>query len=101
MHVIRLVGFVLLLSTHTARAASLEPLLQAAGLLAMSEHTPAPDFRLPDTTGYMHRLHEQRGKVVFLNFWATWCPPCVQEMRSWKRCISRSVSGRLWCGPWR
>ena len=80
MHVIMFVGFALFLSTDTTSAASLEPLLQAAGLIAASKLTSAPDFRLPDTTGRMHRLHDQRGKVVFLNFWATWCPPCRHEM---------------------
>ena len=40
----------------------------------------APDFELRDQTGKLHRLSEYRGKVVFLNFWATWCPPCRAEM---------------------
>ena len=40
----------------------------------------APDFTLRTLTGERFNLHEQRGKPVFLNFWGTWCPPCVAEM---------------------
>ena len=41
---------------------------------------PAPDFTLPDQYGQEHTLSDYQGKVVFLNFWATWCPPCRAEM---------------------
>jgi cytochrome c biogenesis protein CcmG/thiol:disulfide interchange protein DsbE len=42
----------------------------------------APDFSLPDLQGKTQRLTDYRGKVVFLNFWATWCKPCKEEMPS-------------------
>lgn len=42
--------------------------------------TPAYDFTLVDQYGTEHTLSDYRGKVVFLNFWATWCPPCKKEM---------------------
>ena len=42
----------------------------------------APDFRLEDDRGLGVGLEDYEGKVVLLNFWATWCPPCVQEMPS-------------------
>jgi cytochrome c biogenesis protein CcmG/thiol:disulfide interchange protein DsbE len=42
----------------------------------------APDFSLPDLEGKTRQLSDYRGKVVFLNFWATWCKPCKEEMPS-------------------
>lgn len=41
---------------------------------------PAPDFTLTDQFGEEHTLSDYKGKTVFLNFWATWCPPCKREM---------------------
>jgi len=41
---------------------------------------PAFDFTLKDQYGNEHTLSDYKGKVVFLNFWATWCPPCKEEM---------------------
>ena len=40
----------------------------------------APDFSLVDQYGNTHKLSDYKGKVVFLNFWATWCPPCKSEL---------------------
>ena len=41
---------------------------------------PAVDFSLPDLAGQKQKLSQYRGKVVLLNFWATWCKPCTTEM---------------------
>jgi peroxiredoxin len=40
----------------------------------------APDFELPDITGKKWSLRSLRGHTVLVHFWATWCPPCVEEM---------------------
>lgn len=46
---------------------------------------PAPDFTLVDTKGKTWNLAELKGQVVFVNFWATWCPPCREEMPSMQK----------------
>ena len=43
---------------------------------------PAPNFKLKDTKGKTWELSDLKGKVVFVNFWATWCPPCREELPS-------------------
>ena len=48
----------------------------------VSEGDRAPGFSVTDDQGVGVSLDDYGGKVVLLNFWATWCPPCVQEMPS-------------------
>jgi peroxiredoxin len=52
----------------------------------------APDFQLEDTKGNQVSLAALRGKVVLVNFWATWCPPCIEEMPSMER-LNEIMSG--------
>jgi len=52
----------------------------AVGASAVEAADQAPGFRLPDLNGRMQQLESYRGRVVVLNFWATWCKPCNTEM---------------------
>ncbi|MBC7803203.1 MAG: TlpA family protein disulfide reductase [Candidatus Parcubacteria bacterium] len=53
----------------------------------------APALALRDVEGRVHRLEDYRGKVVLVNFWATWCEPCREEMPSMNR-LRASLAGQ-------
>lgn len=57
------------------------------------ERPPAPDFRLLDMQGVRRKLSDFRGKVVLLNFWATWCAPCRSEIPALNR-VHRDYQSR-------
>ncbi|MBZ4190762.1 TlpA family protein disulfide reductase [Niabella sp. 3A5MI-3] len=48
----------------------------------VSEAQETPDLKFKDENGKSVSLHSLKGKVVFINLWATWCPPCIHEMPS-------------------
>jgi thiol-disulfide isomerase/thioredoxin len=64
----------------------------ADGLLAAGSVAPA--FSLSDPTGVVHSLEDQRGRLVLLDFWATWCGPCRMAMPSMER-LHKKHGGRL------
>lgn len=67
-------------------ACLIAPCVNSAGTLEPYTATnPLPAFSLPDTRGEMHQLADYRGRVVLVNFWASWCPPCIKEMPSLQR----------------
>ncbi len=58
------------------------PLFFISKAIAERQGEKAPEFELSDVQGLHHRLSDYRGKVVLLNFWASWCPECIEEMPS-------------------
>jgi len=65
--------------------AAWEPEKLGRNLTALAKPLPAPDFTLKDMDDESYSFADYRGKVVLLNFWATWCPPCRREMPSMER----------------
>ncbi len=65
--------------------------LAALALLSFGRHAPAvaPDFTSQDMHGQAVGLSALRGRVVLINLWATWCPPCREEMPSMQRMYDR------------
>ena len=74
--------FILILLILYSPAMGIDSLLQKAEIKPIKGKQIAPNFSLEDLHGKKVDLKQFRGKVVFLNFWATWCGPCKEEMPS-------------------
>lgn len=70
-------------------ALALEHWNQSLSLARPQKLSQAPDFTTPGLDGSTVRMKDHSGGVIFLNFWATWCPPCVEEMPSMERLYKR------------
>jgi len=88
MYMKRLVYIILLVCIANLAACSTREEPQTA-----EEGKPAPDFTLVDLAGQKTRLSDLRGKVVLVNFWATWCPPCREEIPSMAN-LNRIMAGK-------
>src|SRR5215510_11749143 len=69
--------------------------LKELDLIRPSQEKLVEDFTLKKADGGTFQLSEHRGKIVFINFWATWCPPCREEMPAMERLFQRSRNGDL------
>jgi len=72
------VGIIVLLQTKDSS-------FNLSGKPRLEKGVPAPNFTLPRLDGKMVSLADYKGKVILLNIWATWCPPCVEEMPSMEK----------------
>jgi thiol-disulfide isomerase/thioredoxin len=63
--------------------------METMAIVRFDPKIEAQNFILPDLNGSKVSLADHRGKIVFLNFWATWCPPCRAEMPSMEKLYSK------------
>ncbi len=78
----------LLATDRTARKGALSE-LSAPNPLDKFIGKPAIDFKVTDLNGEALSLEKYRGKIILLDFWATWCPPCIQEMPHLKQTYAK------------
>jgi len=72
----------------SAALLSVQAIGTAAELMPYEEQWETPVLILPDLAGRQHNIDTYRGQVVLVNFWASWCPPCVVEMPDMQRLVT-------------
>lgn len=76
-------------------AANVDELVKALDLVRPARLAAAADFTVTLLDDRSFRLRDQRGKVVFINFWATWCPPCREEMPAMEKLWRKRKDGNF------
>ncbi len=89
----RILGLVALLLGVQLPAAEWEQPTLGHQLSKLPAPVKAPDFSLKDMDDGLHSLADYKGKVIMINFWATWCPPCRREMPSMER-VHQHMKGK-------
>jgi peroxiredoxin len=72
----------IILALHSLTESVEDSLFSKIGITPIKDNKKAPNFYLEDLSGKKVELKHLKGKVIFLNFWATWCGPCKEEMPS-------------------
>lgn len=80
-------------ATAAAAAATFADLARDAGMEAYVVPLKAPNFELRSLAGETRAKRDYKGRVVLLNFWASWCPPCREEFPSLER-LQQALGGR-------
>ena len=78
------------LATAKTESQKLEKLFEDLGVVKLPHGADPLEFRLEDIHGRQVSISDFRGKIVFLNFWTTWCPTCLIEMPSMEKLPSIS-----------
>ena len=76
---------ILLALLMLALAPVMPVLAEVQALQPLTTPRPAPAFEFVDIQGTTHRLQDYADRVVVVNFWATWCPPCIRELPALER----------------
>ena len=80
---------------RAGRVLPLDAAYKALDLIRPSRQKLAEDFTLATPQGKKVKLSDYRGKLVFINFWATWCPPCREEMPAMQRLYEQQKDNGL------
>lgn len=82
-------------SNRTIKAVLLSFFMAVNTAVAAEDAAPAPDFTLKDINGKQVALSEHRGKVIFVDFWASWCPPCRNSIPEVEKLYDRYKDERV------